>query len=102
MKRKPYKHMRTEGKRVRLVADLREGGPSQDLLGDHAGIFCKVELDALNEPRQVGDHQDSLIIVLPDERQNLGVLWAEKLQRTPAEGSIPLADRDQPLDPPQE
>ena len=100
--REPDEPVRAEGQEVRLVRDLRKPRAAEHLLGDDARVVLQVQLDVLDEPRQVGNHQDALILVLADERQDLGIVGTQQTERAPAEGPERLAQGDQPLDPPQE
>ncbi len=62
----------------------------------------QVELHALRKAREIGDHQQPLVLELPDERQHLAIAGVEKLQAAPPKSAKLLALLDQPLRPPQQ
>jgi hypothetical protein len=56
----------------------------------------------LREPRQVRDHQNLLLLVLPDKREHFVVRGMQEFQRPAPERLELLALRDHALHPPQE
>ena len=65
--------------------------PAEHLFRHDAGVFLQVQLHVLDEPRQVDNDQDPLVIVFADERQDLGIVRTQQPERSPAESLERLA-----------
>ncbi len=99
--REPVEAVGAQGEQVGQLADLRERRAPEQLGGHDAAELRQVELDVLDEAREVGDHQDPLAVVAADERQDAVVVGLEELDRAPAEGLVALAQGDHPAHPPE-
>ena len=88
-----------EREEIRGVGDRRELDPAERLDRRHPLELGEVEFDRLDEPREVGDDQEPLVLVLAEEDQDLAIPRVEELERPSAEDLVPLAERDQPLHP---
>ena len=91
--------MRSEREVVGRFADRRQLGRSEQLDRHHAFPLREVQLDDLQEPRQVGHAQDLLGLVAAHEGEHLAVLGSQKLQGSAPERAVPLAQGDDPLHP---
>src|SRR5260370_570449 len=100
--RKPVEVMRSELNHGRTVADRRKFRFAEELEWNQALIFGEVELGELCEARKVGDHQDRVATIFPDECQNAWIRWTEKFGRPAPKGWKALAQRNEALGPPQE
>ena len=91
--------MRAHGQEVRVVTDDRHLVAAEELDRHEALPLAEVELNRLQEPREVGDAQDFLGFVLADVSQHFPVLRTQQFERASAERAVPLAQRDEPLGP---
>jgi hypothetical protein len=87
---------------VGQVTDGRELLVARQLDGNGAAQGGQIELRALHVPREVEDAQDALLLELTDKGEDLPVLRQEDLERATPEGLVALAQRDEPLHPPQQ
>src|SRR4029453_5530530 len=62
----PVEAARAEGEQVRQLADRREAGLTEHLLGHQPGELCQLELDRLRAPGQVVDAEDGFLLPAPD------------------------------------
>ena len=99
LQREPVEAVRAEREVVAALGDRRELVPAEQLDGHHAAMLVQVEGDALGEPRQVGDHQHDLVVVLAGEREDLGVLREQELDVAAAEHLVLRPQRDDPPHP---
>ena len=103
LEREPVERVRSQGERVTPVGgDRREPGTAVELDGRAAGVRGEVELDRLDEPRQVGRHQQRLVLVAAQEDHDVVVVRLQELQAAAGEGAVAFAQRDQPPRPPQQ
>src|SRR5262245_13173441 len=98
----PEKGVRPEAERIRMIADRWKHRATEQLDRHRAPGGRKIQLDMLYKPRKIGDDQNLLIVVAADEGQNLAVRRVQKFERAAAKSAEPLAQRNQPLHPPQE
>src|SRR5438552_6936284 len=91
--------MRAQREEVGVVTDHRHLVAAEELDGDESLPLAEIQLDRLQEPRQVGDAEDLLRLIAPDVRQHLAVFRAEQLEGTAAESAMSLAQGDEPLGP---
>ena len=90
---------RTEDKDARRSS---ETAPAEQLDGGITPVGCEIELDRLDEPREVGHAKDPLAIVLAEIGQDLAVCRVEEGEGAAAERLEPLPQRDRPPHPVQQ
>ena len=91
--------MRAEREEVGVLADDGHLVAAEELDRDKALPLAEIQLDRLQEARQVGDAEDLLRLVAPDVCQHLAVFRTQQLERATPESAMPLAQGDQPLGP---
>ena len=91
--------MRAQGQEVRVVADHRHLVAAEQLDRHQPLPRREVQLDRLQEAREVGDAQDLLRLVAAHVGQHLAVLGPEQLEGAAAERAVALPQRDQALGP---
>jgi hypothetical protein len=92
----------TERDEVGQLADRGEFVVPEHLDRGVTTVLRQVQLNRLDEARQVGNHEDRFVFVLSHERQYFAVLGMQELDAAASERLIALAERDQPLHPPQQ
>ena len=98
----PVEAVRPEREGIEALADGGERRVAEQLQGHLAAVGGQVQLDVLHEAGEVGDHEEALAVVAPQEREHLPVLGEEHLHRPPTEGLVPLAQVQDALGPPQQ
>ncbi len=98
--REPQKHMRAKGERIGALTDGRERIAAEQLHRHHRLEFGQIEFRVLDEAREIGDHQDALILERANERQDAGIFGIEELDGAAAEGLELAAQHDQAAHPP--
>ena len=94
--------MRRKREQIGELADRRKLRLTEQLDGPAAGELLQIQFDILREPRQIRDHQDLLIAVAADKRQDAVIRRSELFVCPAAQGRIAPAQGDQPLHPPQQ
>ena len=102
LEREPEERVRTKGQEVRGFPDHGQLGRAEQLDRDQTLPLRQVEVDRLEKSREVGDAQDLFGLVAPHKRQDLSVLRPQQLQGAPPEGTVALAQCDQPFHPRQQ
>src|SRR5690349_9599594 len=77
----PVERMWSQRYQVRTFADGRKLGPAKHLDQLESGEGVQVEFYRLHKTRQVCHDQNSLILVLTNERKHAAIFRCEKLQR---------------------
>ena len=98
---KPVERVGTERENIRLVLDDGELRLPEQLHGNPPLVGGEVQLHELGEAGQVGHDEDQLLLVAAEEREDLGVLRVEELDRAAAERLEPLPQREEPLHVPE-
>ena len=65
----------------------------------HALVLRQIELDVLDEAREVRHDQDGLLLVLAEESEHPAVRGREEGDGAASEGAVLLAERDEALHP---
>ena len=94
--------MRPDGQGIGGFVDGWKFGHAEHLHRCRLYEGRQVEFDELDESRQVGHHQQVLVLVAADKRQDGLVFGMQKRQGAPAERFETLAQRNQPSHPPQQ
>jgi len=83
----------------RYVPELRG---SEQLPEDRPAVVVEIERDALGEPGQVRDHEDTLVLVAAQKGEHLGVLRVQELNPAATEHRMTVTKRDETAHPPQQ
>src|SRR5687768_15034216 len=83
--RKPVKRMGAQRESVRGAADRRELTAPEQLYRRHSLECREVETGVLNEPGEVGDYKNDLVLIPPDESQYAMVVRIQELEGSAAE-----------------
>ena len=102
LEREPHERMGPQAQEIRHAPDRREVHLAEQLHGSAPLERREVQLAVLGEARQVGHDQEGLVCVATYEGQDVAVVGVQELDRTTTEGPVPLAERDEPLHPPQQ
>ena len=98
----PEVSVRPQGDEVRELADPGELGGTEQL-DRHLSVEAReIQLDELRAPREVGDHEGTVVTERAQEGHHLAVLGVEELDVAAREGRGPAGRSDQAPHPPQE
>src|ERR687897_3238641 len=75
---------------------------TEELHRDHALVGRQIELDVVDETREVSHDQDDFIAETADKYQHLAVIRQKKLNASPSKGLVVLPEQHQPLHPPKQ
>src|SRR5262249_26315541 len=82
----PIERVGAEAEGILRLAHCRKHGAAKKLDGCTAASRGKIELHMLDEPREIGNDENLLIAIAPNECQDLAVRGVQKLKRAAAEG----------------
>ena len=102
LEREPVELVEAQRQKVWQLADGRELGLAEQLARLASLVCGEVQLDVLHAAREVRDDEYGLVLVLPDEGENVRIVRREELDRAAAERLESLAQRDDALRPPKQ
>jgi hypothetical protein len=83
------------------MADWWKGRVAEQLHQGQPTKLREIQVHDLRVARQVRHDEYSLVLITPNEGEDVPVGQVQELDAPPPEGTIPLAQRDQPLHEPQ-